>query len=143
MYCSACGACWSVLGCIACFFWHKLTNFKRVDRRGRRRGRFTDVEKNESFMSDIGSSLFADRDASITRKRKVIMKEMESSHYHNHHSCRSHHPHSINRINRKQVGLQVKDRSLKLKKLKHSHRPRKTTIVNRRKPTSFKKRRFM
>lgn len=139
MYCSACKAYWSALGCMTCFFWHKLTNVKRVNRRHRHRRRFPDVETSESSTSGGGS----DRDASVSRKRKVITKEMESSRHHNHHRRHRRHHH---RMNGRQVGVEVKSRSLKLKKLRHHrrhHHPRKNTVALGTETASFKRRRLV
>ncbi|XP_019193575.1 PREDICTED: uncharacterized protein LOC109187732 [Ipomoea nil] len=143
MYCSACKAYCSALGCMACFFWHKLTNVKRVNRRRRRRRRFPDVETSDSSTSGGGGS---DRDASVSRKRKVITKEMESSRHHNHHS-RHRHRHHHRRMNGRQFGVEVKGRPLKLKKLRHHrrhhHHPRKNTVALGTETASFKRRRLV
>ncbi|XP_031105820.1 uncharacterized protein LOC116010518 [Ipomoea triloba] len=141
MYCSACKAYWSALGCMTCFFWHKLTNVKRVNRRRRRRRHFPDVETSESSTSGGGS----DRDASVSRKRKVITKEMDSSRHHNHHS-RHRHRHHHHRMNGRQFGVEVKSRRLKLKKLRHHrhrHHPRKNTVALGTETASFKRRRLV
>lgn len=142
MYCSACKAYWSVLRCMTCFFWHKLTNVKRINRRRRHRQHFPDIETNESSTSSRGSSLFADRDVGVSRKkRKLITKEMESNRHHNRHRHRHRHHH--HKINKKQVDVQVKGRSLKLNKLKHHQHPRKNTGIRRTETTSFKRRRLV
>ncbi|CAH9118412.1 unnamed protein product [Cuscuta epithymum] len=153
MYCSACKVYWTSIGCLMCFFWHKLINVQRVDRRLHRRRRFVDVESGDNSLSLYGESSFVDGgDVRMSRKRKMMIKgtgerRLYSQHYSRHHSPRhqhchqkSHHPRGS--MYRREAGLQVKGKPLRLEKLRH-HSQRKDIVVVGPKMASFKRRRIV
>ncbi|CAH9144609.1 unnamed protein product [Cuscuta epithymum] len=152
MYCSACKAYWSSVGCLMCFLWHKLINVQRVDRHHRRRRRFIDVESGDNSFSLDGDSSFVDGgDVRVSRKRKMMIKRtgerrLHSQHHsryhrhrHGHGHGQSHHPQGS--IYTREVGLQVKGRPLRLEKLRH-YSPRKDIVVVAPNMASFKRRRI-
>ncbi|CAH9112456.1 unnamed protein product [Cuscuta europaea] len=149
MYCSACKAYWSSIGCLMCFLWHKLINVQRVDRRLRRPRRFVDVESGDNSFSLYGESSFVDGgDVRVSRKRKMTIKGTGEGRFygqhspryrHHHHHRKSHHPRDS--MYRREAGLQVKNRPLRLEKLRH-HSQRKDIVVVGPKMASFKRRRI-
>ncbi|CAH9081854.1 unnamed protein product [Cuscuta europaea] len=162
MYCSACKAYWSSIGCLMCFLWHKLINVQCVDRHHRGRRRFIDVESGYNSFSLGDDCSFVDGgNVWVSRKRKMMIKRMgehrlHSQHHSRYHShcrrhlrrhrrrhCQSrrHHHHHQGSMYTREVGLRVRGRPLRLEKLRH-HSPRKDVVVVGPKMTSFKRRRM-
>ncbi|RAL42164.1 hypothetical protein DM860_011947 [Cuscuta australis] len=130
VYCSACKAYWSAMGCMACFFWHKLTQVERVNRR---RHHFADIESGNidgSFAANGGVSISERCPHSHLRRRR------------RHH----HRPY----MGGGEAGVRVQGRRLgstrrkkKLRHHRHHHGGRKDIVVLGPKMASFKRRRIV